>query len=217
MYEFYRSTEERIQKLYQSAYMSERKEAAQLRRSLDSMIEYMGDKYEFIMEIGGAMANGRYELSDEVSAVLEEEMVQRFMEGMPESEREASQESNADATHGYEDLVASSPVKGMDVVLLIGPGTASAADDMAAEAKCAGFPLLGTTTQGATGNVIEVDLGGSWSVYLSTQCTLTPDREEINNRGIAPTMFVEQGEEDARNGVDTQVMAAVEYLKKTAK
>ena len=99
------------------------------------------------------------------------------------------------------------------MVILIGPHSGSATDTMAAVARHAGFTLLGTRTKGATGNVLSFDVGGGWQARISTQRGLTPDGIDINNVGIEANIVVEQKAEDSAKGIDTQVEAALAYLR----
>ena len=110
------------------------------------------------------------------------------------------------------ELVENSPLIGKKVVLLMGHNSGSATDSMAAEAKNAGFTLVGTRTKGATGNVLAIDIGGGWKVGISTQRTLTPEGVDLHNIGVEADVFVEQSEQDALNHVDTQVEMAIVVL-----
>lgn len=181
-------------------------QAEQIQRTLDHVKEMNGTEFEAMLEIGAEMYQGRFELSAEMEELLMKEIQKQYPDMAQADILEATKES------AYKELVENSPLIGKNVVLLIGHNSGSATDSMAAEAKAAGFPLVGTRTKGATGNVLAIDAGGGWKVGISTQRSLTPEGIDINNIGVEADVFVEQSEQDALNHVDTQVETAVEVL-----
>ena len=179
----------------------------QIQRTINSAKGNASAEWDAIMEIGNEMYNGRYELSEEMVKVLEDDLKERYPEVWKESkEREPNSEG------GY-DHIYKSQLVGKEVVILIGPHSGSATDTMAAIAKHAGFTLLGTRTKGATGNVLSFDVGGGWQARISTQRGLTPEGIDINNVGIEADIVTEQKVEDSVKGIDTQVEAALALLR----
>lgn len=181
-------------------------QAEQIQRTLDRVREMNGTEFEAMLDIGAEMYQGRFELSAEMEELLMKEIQKQYPDMMQADFLEATEES------AYKELVENSPLIGKKVVLLIGHNSGSATDSMAAEAKNAGFTLVGTRTKGATGNVLAIDIGGGWKVGISTQRTLTPEGVDLNNIGVEADVFVEQSEQDALNHVDTQVEMAIVVL-----
>lgn len=181
--------------------------AEQLQRTINVAKENAPTEWDAIMEIGNEMYNGRFELSEEMMKALGNDLKERYPEVWKEGEE---REPNSEGGYGH---IHKSQLVGKKVVILIGPHSGSATDTMAAIAKHAGFTLLGTRTKGATGNVLSFDVGGGWQARISTQRGLTPEGNDINNVGIEADIFVEQKVEDSIKGIDTQVEAALAYLR----
>ena len=186
---------------------SDPKLAEQIQRTIDSVKEDASAEWDAIMEIGNEMYNGRYELSEEMIKVLEDDLKERYPEVWQEIEEK---EHNSSGDYGH---IEKSRLAGKNVVILIGPHSGSATDTMAAVARHAGFTLLGTRTKGATGNVLSFNVGGGWQARISTQRGLTPEGIDINNVGIEANLVVEQRAEDSAKGIDTQFEAAMELLR----
>jgi len=72
--------------------------------------------------------------------------------------------------------------------------------------------IIGTLTfgKGSVDSIYELQNGSA--LYLTTSRWLTPDKHLIEGIGITPDFLVEIGEEDATNGIDTQLNFAIEYL-----
>ena len=174
-----------------------------LKSSLGKLYDNYGEEIRMNIEIGKKMYRGRFHLKPDQEKKLFEAVYE---------EMEVSSGQNTDSL--YKDRIENSPMTGKPVVILIGLSGGSATDTMAAEAKAAGFTLVGTRTKGATGNVIRIPAGGGWNAGISTQHSLTPDGREINNCGIEADERVEQKLEDLRNGTDTQLEKAAELLKR---
>lgn len=97
--------------------------------------------------------------------------------------------------------------------VLIGPDSGSAVDSTASMAKSAGIKLVGTRTAGYTGNLYMVKLPNDWLFTFSAARSTGYDGEEIWNKGVEADIYVEQTLQDALAGVDTQLMAAISYIK----
>lgn len=172
-----------------------------LKTAMEKIYDSSGEAIKAMIETGGLMYRGRFHLKPEQEKIL----VQAVWEGKEGMMNQAG-------AGLYTDQLERSPMIGKPMVLLIGPDSGSATDTMAAEAKAAGFLLVGTRTKGATGMVIRIPAGGEWSAGVSSQRGLTPDGKEINNHGIEASERVEFEAGDLRNGTDRQLERAVELL-----
>jgi C-terminal processing protease CtpA/Prc len=102
------------------------------------------------------------------------------------------------------------------VIFLINGGCVSAADFFAAAASYVPtFELLGTTTCGGTGAPKQdtLPVSGITYSYSQMQRRYALTGEQIEGIGIAPDIFVEQDPEDLADGIDTQIMRAIELLR----
>ncbi|MFK7740938.1 MAG: S41 family peptidase [Planctomycetota bacterium] len=99
------------------------------------------------------------------------------------------------------------------VVLLIGPQTFSAAEDMAAAFDQLGRgKMIGTATGGSTGQPLPFDLPGGGSARVCTKHDFYADGTEFVGIGIQPDLVVAPTIADVRAGVDTVLQAARDEL-----
>ena len=102
------------------------------------------------------------------------------------------------------------------VVFLLNGACVSAADFFAAAASYVpSFTLLGTDSCGGTGAPNHDTLAASDVAfyYSQMQRRYALTGEQIEGRGIAPDIVVEQDPEDTARGVDTQLQAAIDLLR----
>lgn len=172
-----------------------------LEKSLGKLYDANEELYDQSIKIGEDMYRGRFQLTgdqmDRIYPIL--------LEG-----REFTGED--DTPMFYQDRIPGNPMIGKPVVMVIGYGSGSATDTMAAMAKAEGVTIVGTRTRGATGNVIRIPAGDGWTAGISTEYALTPEGTPINNFGVEATVQVEQDMEDLRKGKDTQLEKAMEIL-----
>ncbi len=164
--------------------------------------EIWGSELSAILEFGGEMHAGRFEAGEEIEKIIERRWEEQF-----------SDLSYSGLEDFYKEQREKSPLIGKKVVMLIDKETGGSSDSVAAEAKAAGITLVGTGTRGATGNQLLIDLGGGWATAIATQRGLTPDGEEIINRGIEAHIQVDLTAADIAAGIDTQMVKAVEVLR----
>ncbi len=103
--------------------------------------------------------------------------------------------------------------EGTPIVMVIWRKTEGSGEAVVAEAKRAGVPLVGTRTKGAVGDAMEIDLGGGWKTYISTEKYLTSEGVDLTNHGIEPDVYVDFTIEDLMNGHDAQMERAVQVLR----
>ncbi len=102
------------------------------------------------------------------------------------------------------------------VVLLVNGGCLSAADFFVAGASLVpSFTLLGTTSCGGTGAPDHDVLPISQTTYYFSQMQrrYVPTWEQIEGRGIDPDIVVEPDPADLAAGIDTQLAAAIAWLR----
>jgi len=100
------------------------------------------------------------------------------------------------------------------LVVLVGKGSASGAEVLAAALRDNGRAILiGTTTfgKGSVNHLRQLSDGGA--LYITIARWLTPNREQIEAIGLAPDIKVEPAEEDIKLGRDVQLFAAIDYLR----
>jgi len=100
------------------------------------------------------------------------------------------------------------------LVLLVGRGSASGAEVLAAAVRDNGRAvLIGTTTfgKGSVNHLRELSDGGA--LYITIARWLTPNGEQIEAIGLAPDIEVVPTEEDIELGLDVQLFAAIDYLR----
>jgi carboxyl-terminal processing protease len=102
----------------------------------------------------------------------------------------------------------------LPMVVLIDKGSASASEIVSGaiqDRKRA--PLLGETSFGK-GSVQSVhQLSDQSSVHVTIAEWLTPNKTQITGKGLTPDMPVTISTDDQKNGVDSQLQAAIKYLK----
>ena len=102
------------------------------------------------------------------------------------------------------------------LVLLIGKGSASGAEVLAAALRDNGRAvLIGTTTfgKGSVNHLRELSDGGA--LYITIARWLTPNGEQIEAIGLAPDIEVVPTEEDIELRRDVQLFAAIDYLRES--
>ena len=111
---------------------------------------------------------------------------------------------------------AESGDEGEDIplVVLVGKGSASGAEVMAAALRDNGRAvLMGTTTfgKGSVNHLRQLSDGGA--LYITIARWLTPNREQIEGIGLAPDIEIEPTEEDIELRRDIQLFAAIDHLR----
>ncbi|MFK7769138.1 MAG: S41 family peptidase [Mariniblastus sp.] len=102
------------------------------------------------------------------------------------------------------------------VVMLIGPRTFSAAEDMAAVFDTLDRgKLIGGPTGGSTGQPLVFDLPGGGSARVCTKHDFYADGTEFVGPGIQPDVLVLPTVKDVRQGVDGVLQAALRELEKS--
>jgi carboxyl-terminal processing protease len=102
------------------------------------------------------------------------------------------------------------------LVLLVGRGSASGAEVLAAALRDNGRAvIIGTTTfgKGSVNHLRELSDGGA--LYITIARWLTPNGEQIEAIGLAPDIEVVPTEEDIELGRDVQLFAAIDYLRES--
>ncbi len=100
------------------------------------------------------------------------------------------------------------------VVMLIGPKTFSAAEDMAAVFdQLDRGKMIGQATGGSTGQPLSFDLPGGGTARVCTKHDFYADGTEFVGFGIQPNIVVNETIADVRAGVDTVLRAAIKELK----
>jgi carboxyl-terminal processing protease len=100
------------------------------------------------------------------------------------------------------------------LVLLVGSGSASGAEVLAAAVRDnARAVLIGTTTfgKGSVNHLRELSDGGA--LYITIARWLTPNGEQIEAIGLAPDIEVVPTDEDIDLGRDVQLFAAIDHLR----
>lgn len=100
------------------------------------------------------------------------------------------------------------------LVVLIDKGSASASEIVsgAIQDRKRGI-LLGDTSFGK-GSVQNVhQLGDKSSIHVTIAEWLTPNKTQISGKGLTPDMAIPMSTDDQKRGIDTQLQAAIKYLK----
>jgi len=100
------------------------------------------------------------------------------------------------------------------LVVLVGRGSASGAEVLAAAVRDNGRAvLIGSTTfgKGSVNHLRQLSDGGA--LYITIARWLTPNGEQIEAIGLAPDIEVVSTEEDIELGRDVQLFAAIDYLR----
>lgn len=137
-------------------------------------------------------------------------------EDLSDWEREALETSRGE--YWYEsppDTIKSSNdrLSHLNVVLLIGNSTASAAEDflIAAESVSLG-QTVGDYTFGSTGQPLSIKLPGGASARICTKRDIYPNGKEFVGYGIQPDHIVKESIADIKSGKDVALEAAVKLL-----
>jgi len=104
--------------------------------------------------------------------------------------------------------------EGIPLVVLVGKGSASGAEVLAAALRDNGRAvLIGTTTfgKGSVNHLRQLSDGGA--IYITIARWLTPNREQIEGIGLSPDIEVEPTEEDIELDRDVQLFAAIDHLR----
>lgn len=102
------------------------------------------------------------------------------------------------------------------VVILIGPATASAAEDFLVPFDFMNRgKLIGELTAGSTGQPLLFSLPGGGRGRVCTKRCTYPDGKEFVGVGVQPDIQVRPGVEDIRSGRDAVLEAAIVHLKET--
>ncbi|GAB7387982.1 S41 family peptidase [Bacillaceae bacterium] len=80
----------------------------------------------------------------------------------------------------------------LPLAVLVDKGSASASEILAAALKASGYPVVGQPTFGKGTVQNTVELGDKSQIKLTIAKWLTPDGEWIHEKGVQPTIFVEQ-------------------------
>lgn len=121
---------------------------------------------------------------------------------------------NRDGSERVFRATAGGPAVNLPVVVLVGPGSASGAEVLAAALRDNGHgKLIGETTfgKGSVNNLRELPSGGA--VYVTVARWLTPKGEQIEGVGIIPDIKAELSDADIDAGIDRPLMTAVDTLR----
>ena len=101
-------------------------------------------------------------------------------------------------------------------VILVNEITISHSEFMAMKYRCAPNSIvMGSTTAGADGGIIKVDLPGGISTYITGAGVYYPDGTETQQIGIRPDIEVLPTIKGIREGRDELLEKAIEYLVKS--
>ena len=105
--------------------------------------------------------------------------------------------------------------EGTKLVVLVDKGSASASEILALALKSHGVAtILGTTTFGK-GSVQElVEITKDTSLKITVARWVGPNGEPIPHSGIVPDVEIPVNEDDVKEGIDSQLDKAAEYLRK---
>lgn len=101
----------------------------------------------------------------------------------------------------------------LPLVLLVGPGSASGAEVMAAALRDNGRAVVigqNTFGKGTVNSLRPLSDGGA--IYVTIARWLTPKGEQIEGAGVRPDIQVIPTEEDIKLGNDVQLLRAIDYL-----
>jgi carboxyl-terminal processing protease len=105
------------------------------------------------------------------------------------------------------------PLLGLPWVVLCDGDSASSSDITAAVAKARGGWLIGTQSAGALGAALYYEFEDGGAMEITVKRVLGPDSEAINEIGVTPHDVVTLTPADLSVGIDTQLQAAVTYLR----
>jgi carboxyl-terminal processing protease len=105
------------------------------------------------------------------------------------------------------------PLLNLPWLVLADSGSASSSDITAAVAKDRGGWLIGTKTSGSLGSAQIFELADGSALEITVRLVLGPNGEEINEIGVTPNEEVPLTPANISAGNDTQLAAAIAYLK----
>jgi len=119
-----------------------------------------------------------------------------------------------DGNETVERAKSGDPGEQIPLVLLVGKGSASGAEVLAAALRDNGrASLIGTTTfgKGSVNHLRELSDGGA--LYISIARWLTPNGEQIEAIGLEPDIEVVPTDEDIEANRDVQLFAAIDHMR----
>jgi len=133
---------------------------------------------------------------------------------LPRQSTVAIERSGDGGEYHYRSSGRDAELDGVEIVVLINQGSASAAEILAGALRdVRGVTLVGEKTFGK-GSVQAVEnLDGGASLKITIAKWLTPNGHSINDRGIEPDVVVELTPDDFENGRDPQLDKALEVLR----
>jgi len=132
---------------------------------------------------------------------------------MPAFRAWGKEEKWYEGTHGSIEPRGENPFLG-PIVVLIGPGTVSAAEDFLIPLHASGrATLVGEKTAGSTGQPLAVDLPKGVRVSICTKRDSYPDGREFVGIGVIPDVEVHSTQEDIAAGSDAVLEKGLEVLK----
>jgi carboxyl-terminal processing protease len=103
--------------------------------------------------------------------------------------------------------------RGIPLAVLVDGGTASSAEIVAGALQDRDRAvLIGTTTFGKGSVQLVYDLSDGSSVHVTSARWHTPNRHQIDQKGLQPNIFVEQSPESLEEGIDDALNRAISYL-----
>ncbi|MCP3165682.1 S41 family peptidase [Myxococcus qinghaiensis] len=108
----------------------------------------------------------------------------------------------------------SNPSYAGPIVLLVGPGTVSAAENFSIMLKGAQrVTVVGRRSAGTNGNITYLLLPGLMSACFTSMEVLHQNRERFHGIGIVPDIEVAPTASDIATGRDPELLRAIEYLR----
>ncbi len=183
------------------AYLRIEQFTDQTPRDMNRALEQLGNRYKGLILDLRINPGGGLDSTVQVADLFLEEGVVLTQVNRDGSERVFRANSGGPATN-------------IPIVVLMGPGSASGAEVLAAALRDNGrATLVGEATfgKGAVNNLRELPEGGA--VYVTVARWLTPNGEQIEGVGVLPDVNAVLSDENADAGVDTQLMTAIDTLK----
>lgn len=104
------------------------------------------------------------------------------------------------------------------VVVLIDKGSASASEIVSGALQDRKRALLLGDTSFGKGSVQAVhELSDKSSIHITIAEWLTPNKRQISGQGLTPDMSIPMSADDVKQGIDTQLQAAIKFLKENKK